>query len=304
MKADLPFTKDVAISAGSAEPNHSRGWKSTIVAIRKWPVNLKIGAGIVFVILLGGVLAPFLSPYNPIVGDFKAALLPPGWAHPFGTDNLGRDVLTRVLYATRTDLQIGVIATFVPLVYGLLLGAVAGFRGGWFDRVLMRFVDIAIAFPFLVLIIVIVAVLGPGINSMYIAVFLVGWTMYCRLARADMLVIREQEYILAARSLGFGSWRIIRRHALPGLLANSLVFAMADVVLNILLVSSLSFLGMGVQPPTPEWGAIVADGRDFLLQAWWISTLPGIAIIMTGLGFSLVGVGLARMLGQNYMQTV
>ncbi|MGZ9190489.1 MAG: ABC transporter permease, partial [Nitrospira sp.] len=196
------------------------------------------------------------------------------------------------------------ITTYVTLVYGLMLGAIAGFLGGWFDRLLMRFVDIAIAFPFLVLIIVIVAILGPGIKSMYIAVFVVGWTMYCRLARADMLVIREQEYLLAARALGFGSWRIVFRHALPSLLVTSLVFSMADVVLNILLASSLSFLGMGVQPPTPEWGAIVAEGRDFLLQAWWISTLPGIALIMTGLGFSLIGVGLSKMLGQRYVPTV
>jgi peptide/nickel transport system permease protein len=278
--------------------------KSALSSIRSWPANLKVGVVIVAIILLAGVFAPLLTPYSPIVGDFHATLLPPSWAHPFGTDNLGRDVLTRVLYGARIDLQIALITTYVPLVYGLMLGAIAGFLGGWFDRVLMRFVDIAIAFPFLVLIIVIVAILGPGIKSMYIAVFVVGWTMYCRLARADMLVIREQEYLLAARALGFGSWRIVFRHALPSLLVTSLVFSMADVVLNILLASSLSFLGMGVQPPTPEWGAIVAEGRDFLLQAWWISTLPGIALIMTGLGFSLIGVGLSKMLGQRYVPTV
>jgi peptide/nickel transport system permease protein len=280
------------------------GRQVALRAVRRWPLNLKIGLGLVIAIALAGLLAPLLTPYSPVVGDFRAALLPPSLSHPFGTDNLGRDVFTRVLFGARTDLEIGLIATFVPLVYGLLLGALAGYRGGWFDRILMRFVDIAIAFPFLVLIIVIVAILGPGIKNMYIAVFLVGWTMYCRLARADMLVIREQEYLLAARALGFGSSRIVFRHALPNLLANSLVFAMADIVLNILLASSLSFLGMGVQPPTPEWGAIVADGRDFLLQAWWISTLPGIAIIVTGLAFSLVGVGLSTMLGQRYVQSL
>ena len=272
--------------------------------IRSWPTNLKVGTVIVAFIVLSAVFAPLLTPYSPIIGDFHATLLPPSLAHPFGTDNLGRDVLTRVLYGGRIDLQIALITTYVPLVYGLMLGAFAGFRGGWFDRLLMSFVDIAIAFPFLVLIIVIVAILGPGIKSMYIAVFVVGWTMYCRLARADMLVIREQEYLLAARALGFGSRRIVIRHALPSLLVTSLVFSMADVVLNILLASSLSFLGMGVQPPTPEWGAIVAEGRDFLLQAWWISTLPGIALIMTGLGFSLIGVGLSRMLGERYVPTV
>jgi peptide/nickel transport system permease protein len=288
-------------SLQSAEPALRR--KRVLSSVRSWPVNLKVGVAIVAVIMLAGLLAPLLTPYSPIVGNFRETLLAPSWAHPFGTDNLGRDVLTRVLYGTRVDLQIALITTYVPLTYGLMLGAMAGFLGGWFDRILMRFVDIAIAFPFLVLIIVIVAILGPGIRSMYIAVFVVGWTMYCRLARADMLVIREQEYLLAARALGFGSWRIVLRHALPSLLMASLVFSMADVVLNILLASSLSFLGMGVQPPTPEWGAIVADGRDFLLQAWWISTLPGIFIIMTGLGFSLIGVGLSKILGQRYVPT-
>jgi len=277
---------------------------SALSSIRRWPLNLKIGMVIVAIIVLLAVFAPVLTPYNPIIGNFEATLLPPSWAHPMGTDELGRDVWTRTLYAARTDLQLGLIMTFVPLTYGLMLGVIVGFVGGWFDRLLMRLVDIAIAFPFLVLIIVIVAILGPGIKNMYIAVFCVGWTMYCRLGRADMLVIREQEYLLAARALGFGSWRIIFRHALPNLLAASLVFAMADVVLNILLASSLSFLGMGVQPPTPEWGAIVAEGRNFMLQAWWISTLPGIAIIITGLGFSLVGVGLASMLGRRYVQTL
>ena len=283
-----------------AVPRH----QNALSSVKNWPINLKAGVVIVAIIILAGVFAPVLTPYNPIVGDFKATLQPPSWEHPFGTDNLGRDLLARVLYGARIDLQIGLITTYVPLLYGLVLGAIAGFLGGWFDRLLMRLVDIAIAFPFLVLIIVILAILGPGIRNMYIAVFAVGWTMYTRLARADMLVIREQEYILAAKSLGYGSGRIIFRHALPNLLAPSIVFSMADVVLNILLASSLSFLGMGVQPPDPEWGAIVADGRDFLLQSWWISTLPGIAIIITGVGFSLIGDGLSRMLGQRYVQTV
>ena len=161
-----------------------------------------------------------------------------------------------------------------------MLGAIAGFLGGWFDRLLMRLVDIAIAFPFLVLIIVILAILGPGIRNMYIAVFAVGWTMYTRLARADMLVIREQEYILAAKSLGYGSGRIIFRHALPNLLAPSIVFSMADVVLNILLASSLSFLGMGTPPPTPSWGGMLTgEGRRNLEKAPYlaerIAGLPG-----------------------------
>jgi peptide/nickel transport system permease protein len=273
-------------------------------ALQRWPASLKLGVLIVGLVALAGLLAPWLTPYDPVVGNFDQVLLSPSGAHPFGTDNVGRDVFARVLYGARIDLQIGLIATYVPLLYGLALGAVAGYLGGWFDTVLMRLVDVAIAFPFLVLIIVILAILGPGIHNMYIAVFAVAWTMYARLARAEMLVVREQEYILAAQALGFGRLRIIFRHALPNVLGSSLVFSMSDIVLNILLASSLSFLGMGVQPPAPEWGAIVADGKDWLLQAWWITTLPGAAIVVTGLGFSLIGDGLSRLLGQRNVQVV
>jgi len=272
--------------------------------VRSWPLGLRLGIVVVATVAAAGLFAPLLTPYDPIAQDYRSTLLPPSAEHLLGTDNLGRDLFARVLYGARIDLQIGLIATYVPLIYGLALGAIAGYVGGWFDTVLMRLVDVAIAFPFLVLIIVILAILGPGIQNMYIAVFAVAWTMYARLARADMLVVREQEYILAARALGYGPLRIIFRHALPNLLAPSLVFSMSDIVLNILLASSLSFLGMGVQPPAPEWGAIVADGRDFLLQAWWITTLPGIAIVITGLGFSLIGDGLSRLLGQRYIQIV
>jgi len=267
--------------------------------VRTWPFSLKSGAAIVAVVALLGVLAPVLTPYDPIVGNYSEALDPPSLAHPFGTDNFGRDLLARVLYGAAIDLQIGFVATYVPLVIGVALGAMAGYLGGWFDSLLMRLVDLLIAFPFLVLIIVILAILGPGIQNMYIAIFAVGWTLYARLARAEMLVIREQEYILAARALGYGRLRIIFRHALPNLIGSSLVFSMSDFVLNILLASSLSFFGMGVQPPAPEWGAIVSDGRDWLLQAWWIATLPGLAIIVTGLGLSLIGDGLSKILGQR-----
>jgi peptide/nickel transport system permease protein len=294
----------MTIKTESLSPSTIVQRKGIIKKVVSWPTSFKLGILIIGIVALASIFAPLLTPYDPIIGDFDQALQPPSWANPFGTDNIGRDILSRVLFGGRIDLQIGLIATYVPLIYGLALGAIAGYVGGWFDRILMRLVDIAIAFPFLVLIIVILAILGPGIQNMYIAVFAVGWTMYARLARAEMLVVREQEYILAARALGYGSLRIIFRHALPNLLIPSLVFSMADIVLNILLASSLSFLGMGVLPPAPEWGAIVADGRDFLLQAWWISTLPGIAIIITGLGFSLIGDGLARMLGQQSTPTI
>jgi len=267
--------------------------------IRRWPISLKLGSAIISLIVLTGIFAPFVAPYDPFYQNFAVALQPPSWAHPFGTDMVGRDVLSRVIYGIRIDMQIGFFTTYVPMTYGVALGALAGYYGGWLDSILMRLLDTAMAFPFLVLIIVIIAVLGPGVHNIYIAVFLVAWTMYARLARAEMLVERNKDYILAARSLGYGSGRVIFYHALPNIISSSIVFSMADFVLNILLVSGLSFLGLGVQPPLPEWGAMIAEGRDFIFQAWWISTLPGLAVIVTGVGLSLIGDGLAHRLGQR-----
>jgi peptide/nickel transport system permease protein len=249
--------------------------------------------------LLAGLFAPWLTPYDPYYQDLLDTLQPPGWAHPFGTDMFGRDIFARVLYGIRIDMQIGFFTTYVPMTYGVMLGAMAGYYGRWFDAILMRVLDVAVAFPFLVLIIVIIAILGPGVHNIYVAVFLVAWAMYARLARAEMLVERTKDYVLAARVLGFGSGRIVFGHALPNIISSSIVFSMADFVLNILLVSGLSFLGLGVQPPEPEWGAMIAEGRDFILDAWWICTLPGLVVVITGTGLSLIGDGLARRLGHN-----
>lgn len=276
---------------------------SGMIAVRaeleKWPLSLRIGSTILTLIVLAGVFAPLLTPYDPYAQDFVNFLQPPSWQHPFGTDMVGRDVLARVLYGIRIDLQIGFFTTYVPMTYGLMLGALAGYLGGHFDTVLMRVLDIAVAFPFLVLIIVIIAILGPGVQNIYIAVFLVGWTMYARLARAEMLVERQKDYVLAARTLGYPTSRVIMRHALPNIINSSIIFSMSDFVLNILLVSGLSFLGLGVQPPIPEWGAMIAEGRDFIFDAWWISTLPGLAVVLTGTALSLIGDGLSHRLGQR-----
>ena len=267
--------------------------------VARWSVTLKIGSAIVATIMLAGIFAPLITPYDPYYQDYTSALLPPSLAHPFGTDMVGRDVFSRVLFGIRIDMQIGFFTTYVPMIYGVIFGAAAGYFGGWFDTVMMRLLDIAMAFPFLVLIIVILSILGPGVQNIYIAVFLVAWTMYARLARAEMLVERSKDYILAARTLGYGPGRIIFRHALPNIINSSIIFSMADFVLNILLVSGLSFLGLGVQPPLPEWGAMIAEGRDFIFQAWWISTLPGLFVVITGAGLSLIGDGLAQRLDEG-----
>jgi peptide/nickel transport system permease protein len=265
----------------------------------RWPMTLRVGSIMLVVIVLVGIFAPMVLPYDPYSQDLGSTLQPPSLAHPFGTDNFGRDVLIRVLWGIRIDLPFGFLTTYVPMIYGVVLGALAGYAGSFYDGALMRVLDVTVAFPFLVLIIVIVAILGPGIFNIYLAIFLTAWTMYARLARAEMLVERNKDYILAARNLGYGPGRIVFRHALPNVMNSSIVFSMSDFVLNIMLVSGLSFLGLGVSPPTPEWGAMIAEGRDFIFEAWWISTLPGLALVVTGTALCLVGDGLAQRLGER-----
>jgi peptide/nickel transport system permease protein len=217
-----------------------------------------------------------------------------------GTDDLGRDVFSRMLYGAREDLVIAFFMTYVPVTAGVLIGAVAGYFGGTVDRLIMRVVDIVIAFPLIVLVMAILAIVGPGVQGLYIAVFAVGWSLYARLTRGEMLVLRELQFMLAAEALGFSRARIILRHAIPNLLKANVVFSTADFVLNILLLASLSFLGLGVQPPTPEWGAMVAEGENFILLSWWITTFPGIAIVLVGVALSLIGDGLADRLGESF----
>ncbi len=267
-------------------------------------MTLYSGVAIVGLVAIAAIFAPLIAPYDPNAQNLLASFESPSWHHLFGTDNLGRDVFSRVVYAGRVDFQIAIITTYVPLVTGMLVGAVAGYFGSWPDSLIMRLVDVVIAFPFLILVIAILAIVGPGLTGLYIAVLAVGWSIYARLTRAEMLVLREQQFMLAAQALGFSRRRIILRHAMPNLLRPNLVFSMADFVLNILLVASLSYLGLGVQPPTPEWGAIVADGQNFLLNAWWITTLTGLVIVIVGVGLSLIGDGLAERMGERFRLTV
>jgi len=274
-------------------------------AERRWAnATLYAGLTILGLVVLAAIFAPLIAPQAPNAQDLASGFSPPSFSHPMGTDDLGRDVFSRVVYAARVDLQIGLITTYVPLLTGLVLGALAGYFGRWVDTVIMRLVDVVIAFPFLVLVIAILAIVGPGLKGMYIAVIAVGWSMYARLSRAEMLVLREQQFMLAAEALAFSRARIIFRHAIPNLLRPNIVFSMADFVLNILLAASLSFLGLGVQPPTAEWGAMVSEGQNFLLNAWWITTLPGIVIVVVGIGLSLIGDGLAERLGERFRLTV
>jgi peptide/nickel transport system permease protein len=248
-----------------------------------------------FVILALGT--PLIAPYDPIAQDAAARLQGPSWLHPFGTDNFGRDILSRVIWGTRIDLQIAVIGVLFPFIIGTTLGTVAGFFGGIVDAIFMRLVDIILAFPFLVLMLSIIAILGPGLGSFYIAMALVGWVSYARLIRAQMLVLKNHDYAVAAVSLGFSRTRIMFRHLLPNAAAGSVVFAMSDAVLVLLNGAAISYLGLGVQPPIAEWGVMVAEGQSFITTAWWITLFPGLSIVCLAFGFSMLGDALGELLG-------
>ena len=267
------------------------------IGLWRGPAALYLGGACVAFWLLLALLADVIAPYDPDAHDLRAFLQPPTWAHPFGTDNFGRDVLSRLIHGARVDLEMGIMGVIWPFLLGTLLGSLAGYFGGAIDALIMRLVDITLAFPFLVLMIAIIAVLGSGLTSFYIAMALVGWVSYARLVRAQILVLKSSEFILAARNLGYGPMRIILRHMLPNALVPSIVFSMSDVVIVILNGSAISYLGLGVQPPTAEWGVMIAEGQNFMTTAWWITTFPGFAIVFLALGFSLLADGLGEKLG-------
>jgi peptide/nickel transport system permease protein len=267
---------------------------------RRWlRFSLGLGIAIVALTVVVSAIAPLLPLPSPNEQDYAAVLQPPSWAHPFGTDDVGRDLLSRTLAGGRIDLPVALIITVTSIALGVTLGALAGFAGGWVDTVIMRAADIALAFPFIVLVIAVIAIFGPGLKGVLIGVPLVGWAGYARLTRSEMLVVREQEYMLAARVLGLSRRRTLFYHALPNVWRPVLALSMIDVVGNMLLVAGLSYLGLGVQPPTAEWGGIIADGQQYLLTAWWISTLPGLVVVLVGVGFSLVGDAVADLLGRD-----
>lgn len=264
--------------------------------LRRLPGTLVLGGIILAASLLVAVFPGFLAPYDPIAFDYAALMAPPNAAHPFGTDNFGRDVLSRVIHAYTVDMQIAIFATVVPFIVGTIVGALVGYAGGVADAIFGRVVDAVITFPFLVLVIAIVAVLGPGLINMYIAVSVVGWVFYARLVSAEVQVQKRLDYADAGRAMGYKPLRIIFRHLLPNAITPALVYWMTDMALAILLGSSLGYLGLGAQPPTAEWGVQIAEGKNFMSTAWWISVFPGVAIVLTGLGFSLTGDGLAELL--------
>jgi peptide/nickel transport system permease protein len=257
------------------------------------PPTLVAGLLILGMSTFVAVAPQLFAPYDPLAFDYGAILAGPSWAHPFGTDNFGRDMLSRTLWAYSVDMQIAVFATTAPFIVGTLVGAFVGYRGGVVESLFGRIVDAIITFPFLVLVIAIVAVLGPGLRNMYVAVGVVDWVFYARLIAAEMKVQKRLDYAAAGRVMGYSPARVVLRHLLPNAITPAIVYWMTDMALVILLGSSLGYLGLGAQPPAAEWGVLIADGKNFMSTAWWISIFPGIAIVVTGLGFSLLGDGLA-----------
>jgi peptide/nickel transport system permease protein len=264
---------------------------------RRWYRTPSFVAGIsIFgAIVLLAIFAPLIAQ-NPTNQDLLNQLQGPSWHHLLGTDDLGRDVWARIVFGARTDLHIAFLAVLFPFCLGTVVGLLAGYYGGWLDLIVGWLVNTVVAFPFFVLIIALAFALGPGARSIYIAITIVGWVSYARIVRGEVLVAKRREYILAAKAGGLSDFRILFRHLLPNTITQAIVFSMSDVVLDILAIVTLGYLGIGVQPPTPDWGQMIAEGRGFLTTNWELATLPGIAVVITALGLALIADGLADLL--------
>ncbi len=264
-------------------------------AWRTFTANRLAVAGLLIVIalVLVALFADRLAPYSPYLGDLRTTrLLPPSTAHWFGTDDQGRDILSRVIFGTRITLVVVVLVALLAAPIGLVVGTVAGYAGGLIDATLMRITDIFLAFPRLILALAFVAALGPGIENAVIAIAITSWPPYARIARAETLTIRQTEYIAAVQLIGASPWRIVLRHIMPLCLSSVIVRVTLDMAGIILTAAGPGFLGLGAQPPTPEWGAMIANGRLYVLDQWWVAAAPGAAIFVVSLGFNLLGDGL------------
>ncbi len=262
--------------------------------------HVAVAAGVILVlIILAAVAAPLIAPYDPAAPDYDNVLSPPTLAHLFGTDSYGRDILSRVIWGGRISLSVGFISVIVGGVVGVALGLLSGFLGGWVDSLIMRGADVLFAFPGLLLALAVVAVLGPGISNVIWATAVVGVPAFARLGRGDTLALKQAVYVQAARSIGVSRPKLVSVHILPGTMPGVIVNASLRLGNNILTAASLSFLGLGAQPPSPEWGAMLADGRSYLGVADWLTLFPGLAIFVVVLAFNVLGDGLRDALSQK-----
>ena len=293
MKAERTFVRPPTVETGLAAP-------ATITFARRLARRRTALVGLVVVgaVIVTALAAPWLSPFDPIEQDIANRLKPPAWrdtagrVHPLGTDHLGRDLLARVIFGAQPALLVGFAAVAISGVLGLVTGLVAGYFGGWIDDVLMRLADIQLAFPFILLAIAVIGVLGPSLATIIVVIGVSSWVVYARIVRSATLSLREREFVQAARALGGRDGHVLVRHVLPNAFTPWLVVATLDMARVIVIESALSFLGLGVQPPTPTWGGMLADGRVYISTAWWLATFPGLAILVTVLGINLFGDGL------------
>jgi peptide/nickel transport system permease protein len=272
-----------------------RGWRYTWYRLTRSPLTV-MGLGIVVAVVLLMVLAPLLSPYDPDRLSLAVRLAAPDRHHWFGTDEVGRDLLSRVIWGSRASVVAGIATVAISMTVGTLIGAFSGLAGGWVDGVIMRVMDVLLAFPSFILAMTLAAALGPSLINAIVPIAIVRTPFYVRLARGQTLALRDRGYVRAAVSFGGSPWYIVRRHILPNGMAPIVVQATLDIGLAILTVSALSFIGLGAQQPTAEWGAMVANGRAYFLDQWWYPTFPGLAILVTAVGFNLFGDGLRELL--------
>ena len=272
----------------SAPPAPVSGWRQVLDAIVRRPLAL-VSAAVLLLVVLAALAGPLLAPYSANAVDLSRALQPPNGAHWFGTDELGRDVFSRVVLAARVSMLVSIVSVTIAFVVGVTLGLVAGYAGGWTDTVAMRVVDVMFAFPVLLLALSIVAILGPGLTTAMIAIGVVYTPIFARVARASTLSVREESYVRAARGMGARPLGIIVRHVLPNVAAPLIVQTSLSLAFAILSEAALSFLGLGVQPPEPSWGRMLFDARGYLDQAWWMAVFPGLAVFVTVLAFNLLG---------------
>lgn len=272
----------------------TRGLKRTR-ALKPWYANPPLVAGIVVTsfLVLVAVLAPWIAPYDPLHQDLGKTLLQPSAEHWLGTDKYGRDVLSRLIWGGRVNLRIGFMAVVIPFVLGSVVGALAGYFGGWLDTIVMRVVDVFFAFPFFVMVIALVFILGAGEASIYLAIAAVSWVSYAKIVRGEVLVVKEQDYVRGAQLGGLSHSRILVRHIGPNVLSQALIFAMSDIVMDIMAVVTLGYLGLGIAPPTPEWGSMILDGQEFITTNWQQATIPGLVVVVASLGLSWLGDGLS-----------
>jgi len=292
-----PAVATESVALAPPRPFTEREWMALLRRLVRRRTAL-FGLVVVGIAVLTAALAPVVSPFDPLAQEISQRLREPGWQdaqgriHPLGTDHLGRDILARIIYGSRIALLVGLAAVAISGVLGMAIGLISGYFGGRVDDFFMRLADVQLAFPFILLAIAVIGVLGPSLRNIIVVIGVSSWVVYARVVRGEVLSIREREFVHAAVALGSRDWRVLARHVLPNAFTPWLVVATLDMARVIVIESALSFLGLGVQPPTPTWGGMLADGRVYLSTAWWLATFPGLAILVTVLGINLFGDGL------------